>query len=552
MAEAVAMEGTPRALGGLGRLTIWRQAALLAALAASIAIGVGVAMWSREPGYKMLYASLAGADAGAVGEALNKAGVPYRVDPGSGAILVPAGRVSEARIKLAARGLPRSTEPGFELLDKQQSFGTSQFVERARYQRAMEVELARTIASISNVRNARVHLAVPRQSAFIGTHQQPSASVLVDLYSGRALAPGQAQAIAYLVAAAVPNLESSAVRVVDQKGRLLTRTGNPLGEGVSSAALDYQNRLETGYSHRIEAMLTPLVGSGRVKAEVAAELDLSQSEQSSESYNPDNSALRSEQVVQESGSGGGVPGGVPGALSNQPPGPASAPQQSAGGGTAAGASAAAPTPSAGGRREATRNFELDRTISHVRRSVGNIRRLSVAVVVDDYREQDGAGKVITRARSPEEIARLTALVKQAVGFDAARGDSVQVTSAAFTLPETIAPLPETPIWKQPWVLDAAKQGGGVLLVLALVFGLLRPLMKSLVARDLAERQAIAEGGALEAPGDGLGNDRLSLSGRADAARLPEGAAQVDAVRSLIGGDARRAANVVRDWVKADG
>lgn len=545
------MERSPRALDGLGRLTIWRQVALLGALAASIAIGVGVALWSREPGYEMLYASLAGADAGAVSSALNKAGIPYRIDTSTGAILVPAGRVGEARIKLAGEGLPRSTDLGFELLDKQQSFGTSQFIERARYQHALEVELARTITSISNVRSARVHLAVPRQSAFIGAHQRPSASVFIDLYSGRALEPGQPESIAYMVAAAVPNLEASAVRVIDRNGRLLTGSNNPLGEGVSRAALDYQNRLETGYSRRIEEMLTPLVGSGRVKAEVAAELDFTQSEQSSESYNPDTPALRSERVVQESDGAGGAASGVPGALSNQPPSPASAPQQTVANGTATKATQA-PAGAGGGRREATRNFELDRTISHVRRPVGNIRRLSVAVVVDDYRQQDGTAKVVTRTRSPEEIARLTELVKQAVGFDAGRGDSVHVTSAAFTMPETIAPLPETPLWKQPWALDAAKQGGGILLVLVLAFGILRPLMKSLVARDLAERQAVAKGGALEGPGDGLSDDRLSLSGRSERASLPEGGARVETVRSLVNGDARRAANVVRDWVNADG
>ncbi|MFO1435247.1 MAG: flagellar basal-body MS-ring/collar protein FliF [Gammaproteobacteria bacterium] len=417
------------------QLSWLRQVGVMIGIAAAVALGVAVVFYSRTPTYGMLYPNLSDRDLTQVMDALQAANIRYKVDSASGALMVPADQVYDARLKLAAAGLPKSNSAGFEMLEKDSPFGSSQAAELVRFQHALEEELARSIAKLSNVRSARVHLAIPKPSVFARDKKDPSASVLIDLYPGRSLEEGQVEAIAHMVAASVPNLQMSAVTVVDQQGRLLTSGDGPEQMQEAAHRFDYTRKLEDNYAKRIEDILLPLVGEGGVKAQVSADLDFTDTEQTSENYNPDAQTVRSEQTVEENRTGS-VDGGVPGALSNQPPAAGTAPEQANAAAANATPGAAAATSASSSpqsnRKQSTRNFEVDRTISHSRTSIGSVRRLSVAVLVNNKASVDKKGKVKMTPLTKEELDRMTALVKEAVGFDATRGDTVNVTNADFT------------------------------------------------------------------------------------------------------------------------
>ncbi len=557
---------------GFGRLPLLRQFGLLIGLAASVAIGVALAMWSSAPNYSLLYGGLSDKDSSQVIDALQKAAIPYRIDQGSGAVLVPGGQVHEARIKLAADGLPKGSGEGFELMEKEQSFGTSQFMENARYQHALEGELARTIASMSNVQDARIHLALPKQSVFVRDRQKASASVMINLYSGRTLDDGQVAAIVHLVAASVPHLEASQVTVVDEQGHLLTSGDSSHDVGLSDNQFKYTRRLEDSYARRIEDLLAPLVGQGGVRAQVVADLDFTVTEQTQENYDPDKPALRSEQTSEDLTSGGGLnASGIPGALSNQPPGagttvapvpPVTAPTAAK---SAASASPGAKsttvsgteTPERNSSRQATRNFELDRTISHTRLPSGNVKRLSVAVLLDDHKTVADDGTIDRKPLNKDELERYTKLIKEAVGFDEKRGDSVNVINAAFQAPPPIVALPEPPIWKQAWVLDAAKVAAGGLGLAFLLFGVLKPVLRSLAEKGV---QAPGDAGrtlALQGVEGGMMDDRISLSGGARQAQLSGPSANTNydshlsVAKAAVAQDPKRVAQVVKNWVGTD-
>lgn len=526
-----------------------RQLLMLVALAGAVALGVMTAFWAQTPNYGLLYGNLNDKDTGGVLEALAKSNIPYKIDASSGAVMVPAKQVHEARLKLAGQGLPRGTGVGFEIMDEKPAFGNTQFQEIARYQRAIEGEIARSIMTLSNVQGARVHLALPRQSAFIREREQPSASVLLNLYSGRSIEPDQVSAIVHLVAASVPNLPTGRVTVIDQKGKLLTSSEATRDLSNSSNQLEYRRKLEESFARRIEEILAPITGAGSVKAQVAADVDFTITETARESYNPQGQLVRSEQTAEEMNGNGANAGGIPGALSNQPPGAASVPEttKAPAGQKPAGAAAVAQAanPNNGTvstSKRATRNYEIDKTISHTKQPTGNIRRLSVAVVVDDVVTVSKKGKVTRTARTPEDLARMTSLVREAVGFDEKRGDSVNVTNAAFNTPAAAAPIEEPPLWKQEWLWDIARQVGGGLLALILLLMVVRPLLRGLQTRPA--------GGAASAPG--VTDDRLSLSAPAQAG-VPSGyESQMTAARSTAQQDPKRVAQVVKNWVATDG
>ena len=350
---------------------VLRQAGLLIGIAASVALGVAVVMWSQTPNYSLLFGNLSDRDASAVIESLQGSGIEYKVDEASGGVMIPTAKLHEARMKLAAAGLPKSSSMGFEMLQEEQGFGTSQFIEKARYQRALEGELSRSIAKVANVRSARIHLALPKASVFARDKKDPSASVLLDLYAGRRLDDGQVAAIAHMVAASVPNLTISGVTVVDQSGRLLTRAGGASALAISSERFDYRNRVENSYVKRIESILQPIVGFNDVRAQVTADLDFTSTEQTSETFNPDLPAIRSEQLTEEQRTGGAGPAGVPGALTNQPPGNATVPEVAGDGED--GESAAKEQQQL--RKKEVRNYELDKTISHTKKSVGSLEKI---------------------------------------------------------------------------------------------------------------------------------------------------------------------------------
>lgn len=526
-----------------------RQLLMLVALAGAVALGVMTAFWAQTPNYGLLYGNLNDKDTGGVLEALAKSNIPYKIDASSGAVMVPAKQVHEARLKLAGQGLPRGTGVGFEIMDEKPAFGNTQFQEIARYQRAIEGEIARSIMTLSNVQGARVHLALPRQSAFIREREQPSASVLLNLYSGRSIEPDQVSAIVHLVAASVPNLPTGRVTVIDQKGKLLTSSEATRDLSNSSNQLEYRRKLEESFARRIEEILAPITGAGSVKAQVAADVDFTITETARESYNPQGQLVRSEQTAEEMNGNGANAGGIPGALSNQPPGATSVPEttKAPAGQKPAGAAAVAQAANSNNgtvstSKRATRNYEIDKTISHTKQPTGNIRRLSVAVVVDDVVTVSKKGKVTRTARTPEDLARMTSLVREAVGFDEKRGDSVNVTNAAFNTPAAAAPIEEPPLWKQEWLWDIARQVGGGLLALILLLMVVRPLLRGLQARPA--------GGAVSAPG--VTDDRLSLSAPAQTG-VPSGyESQMTAARSTAQQDPKRVAQVVKNWVATDG
>jgi len=526
-----------------------RQILMLVAVAGAVALGVMAAFWGQTPNYGLLYGNLNDKDTGGVIEALTKSNIPYKIDESSGAIMVPSKQVHEARLKLAGQGLPRGTGTGFELMDEKPAFGNTQFQEIARYQRAIEGEIARSIMTLSNVQSARVHLAIPRQSAFIREREQPSASVLLNLYSGRAIEPEQVSAIVHLVASSVPNLLTGRVTVIDQKGKLLTSSDATRDLSSSSNQLEYRRKLEESYARRVEEILTPITGADSVKAQVAADIDFSITETARESYNPQGQLVRSEQTAEEINNNGANAVGIPGALSNQPPGTTSVPETTVppagqkpttAAALAAQQAAANSGATASSSKRATRNYELDKTISHTKQPTGNIRRLSVAVIVNDVITIGKKGKVIRTARTPEELARMTALAREAVGFDEKRGDSVIVTNAAFNTPAAAAPPDELPFWKREWLWDIARQIGGGLLALILLLMVVRPLLRGLHARPPA------------AQAESVPDDRLSLSAPAKDGTPDNYETQIAAALSSVQKDPKGAAQVVKQWVTAGG
>lgn len=584
-AKANAADGKPPLFGlsfleNLSEMTMLRQVGLLVGLAASVAIGFAVVLWSQQPDYRPLYGSLAGMDAKQVMDTLATADIPYTVEPNSGALLVKADDLPRARLKLAAAGVsPTDGNIGFEILDKDQGLGTSQFMEATRYRRGLEGELARTISSLNNVKAARVHLAIPKSSVFVRDERKPSASVLVELYSGRSLEPSQVVAIVNLVATSVPELSKSQITVVDQKGTLLSDQAETSALTMAGKQFDYSRRMEGMLTQRVHNILQPVLGNDRYKAEVSADIDFSAVESTSEQFNPDQPALRSEQSTSEQRTASNGPQGVPGALSNQPPAPASAPQTT--GGTAAaggpvqpgqplldangqqimdpatGQPMLAPYP-ADKRQQSTKNFELDRSISHTKQQQGRLNRLSVAVVVDDQVKVNPANGETSRAPwSADELARFTRLVQDAVGFDASRGDSVSVINVPFSA-ERGEVIAEIPFYSQPWFWDVVKQVVGVLFILVLVFGVLRPVLNNITGggkgRQLAGIGSDAELGGMGGLDGELGNDRVSLGGP-QSILLPSPSegydAQLNAIKSLVAEDPGRVAQVVKEWINAD-
>ena len=564
-------------------LLLLRQAGVLVGLAAAVALGLYVALWARQPEYSVLFADLRDRDLNQVIDALTSNNIPYRMDPNGGTVLVAADRLADARMKLAGAGLPHGAANGggFESMSDEQPFGTSQFLEQARYQHAIEGELSRSISHITNVRSARVHIALPKQSAFARTKRDPSASVIVDLYNGRQLERHQVAAIAQMVSAAVAGMPVNQVTVIDQRGNLLTdNTDSADSLAVSAKRFEYSRTLEQSYIDRVEAILAPLVGADGVRAQVTADLDFTETQQSQESFNPDLPSVRSESSTEEERSGDAA-SGVPGALSNQPAAAASAPEQTANANgqppSAAGVAKDATKP-VNKRTQKTRNYELDHRVVIEKNHVGSIRRLSVAVVVrtpaaaapaaPPADEKPAAGDKVAAepaaaapaTLSEAEITRMTNLVKEAIGFDATRGDSVSITSAEFLAPPAPEALPEPPIWQQPWVWNLARQVAGGLFVLFVLFGVIRPTVKALMSKPLtaaASGELAVEGSssvnglpALAGPA-GMDGQMALTNQRADSGPLLASSAidpNIDSVKQFVASDPRVAAQVIKGWV----
>lgn len=537
---------------GFNNLNLIRQAGLMVGLAASVAIGFAVVLWTQGEDYRPLYGSLDRLDSSEVTQILEHNDIPFKVDGGTGALLVAADKIHMARLKLAEAGIPGDQSVGFELLEKEQPLGTSQFMEGARFHRSLEGELARTITSINAVRSARVHLAIPRQSVFVRDARRPTASVFVELFPGRQVKPEQIKAMANLVASSIPELRLEDVTIVDQRGNLLSAGEEDQELVLAGKQRSYTRKLEADLASRINSILEPIVGVGRFRAEVAAEVDFTQVEQADEIFNPDLPAIRSEQTVDESKIGGGMVAGIPGALTNQPPNDGAAPEQAL-----PGQEGGAPQPRHDSK-QATRNFELDRTLSYTKHQLGTVKRLTVAVVVDDKLVPGAEGE--QRALwSDNELERLAILVRDAVGFSAARGDSVNVLNSRFMGVEEV-PVVELKIWQQEWFQALVKQVAGLIIVLALITGLLRPVLKSLAVsgQKAKELENAKEMAALEDAGlsgfENLSDETVTLTG-GDGLALPSPEEsyeqQINVIKGLVAEDPGRVAQVIKRWVNEE-
>jgi flagellar M-ring protein FliF len=525
-----------------------RKILLMLGVAAVVAVMGAVWMWGQQPDYRVLFSNFSDRDGGAIVAELEKMNVPYKYAEGGGAVLVPADRVHDARLKLAAQGLPKGGNVGFELMENQK-LGASQFVERVNFQRAMEGELARSIESVSSVQAARVHLAMPKDSIFVSEQKAPTASVLLNLHPGRSLDPQQVSAIVHLVASSVPDLPPKNVTIVDQNGNLLSESGKAASiNGMDPSQIKYVQELQQNVVKRIESIITPIVGPNNVRAEATADVDFSRSEQAVESYKPnqtpDAMVIRSQQTS-ESLNGTANAGGVPGALTNQPPAPATAPINAPGKSANAAAPASA-SPAAATRKDATVNYEVDKTIQYVQQGSGGLKRLSVAVVINYKKATDKTGKTVMQPLTEAESTQITNLVKEAMGFNAERGDTINVVNTPFAITEQEV-IPELPFWKQSENVEyigMAKTAGKYLLMalalLVLYLRVLKPMLKK-----------ISEAPPLFAPVQGT-DPQLAMSG--DMMALPGQRNYQDNLtraQKLASEDPRVVANIVKTWVSSN-
>jgi flagellar M-ring protein FliF len=531
---------------GLADIPGLKQIGLLAGVAAAVAAAIWLVLWSQGQSYTVLYGQLSERESGQVMDALTAAGIEFKLNP-SGAVSVPESKVQEARIRLASQGLPQSDAMGIEMIQKESALGSSSMMESARYQSVLETELARTIVKVQGVQSARVHLALPKPTVFLRDARRATASVLLQLYPGRRLEAGQVGAIVHLVASSVPELAATDVTLVDQEGTLLNSPDDNSEQAISTRQFAYTRKIEESYQQRIIDLLEPIVGPGRVRATVTADMDFTVTEETRENYDPQKTAIRSEQTSNEQRRNGDGAEGIPGALSNQPPGTSGAPTipgaatpgNPAPAGTVQASAAAGPSSSA---QRSTRNFEVDRTLSYVKQPVGVMKRLNVGVILDNWEKTDADGKVTTAPMTDDDIKRFSQLVRESIGLKTDRGDQLNVLNQGFKTSAPIGPVDGPPLWETPWITQLAKQIVGAALVLVVAFLVLRPLMKSLT------RPALRSGASANLEGD-----RVSLSGQGNAIKLaPSFEQQIAAARTLIGQDPRRAAQVVKDWVSADG
>lgn len=521
-------------LGQLASSPGVRQLAALIGVALAVAVGVTIFMWSQKPAMQTLYAGLSDRDNAEIIEALNAAGIEHKQSPRDGTVMVAAADVNRARMALASEGLPRSAGGGFELMREEQGIGVSQFLENARYQHALETELARTIGQLQPVRSARVHLAMPKRSAFARARQNASASVLVALYPGRRLENGQVDAIVHLVASSIPDLLASRVSVVDESGRLLSRKGDD-AVSLSASQLEFRSQLEEKYRSRIEQLLVPVMGIGRVSAQVSVELDFSQVEETRESYAPDRSVLRSEQLS-ENRDPDVSPSGVPGALSNRVPGEAAVGQET----------------DTLRSLQRTRNYEVDRTISRVRSDPGRLQRISAAVLVDHLPVTDAEGQVTNQPLDQAQLDEIEALVRDAIGFDQQRGDTVSISNLSFMAPQDIAE-PELPLWEQPAVRDIVRQLLGSLVLLVIAFLVLRPALKSALKPQLQATTAGMPSPALGGVGsEGMVAEAEFEEEEEDTTRKPSTMEKkLKVVRQAAQEDPKKVAQLMKQWVGDD-
>ena len=516
-----------------------------------VALLVAAVVFGRQADYRVLFTNLSDKDGGAIVAQLAQMNVPYKYSEGGGAILVPADRVHDVRLRLATLGLPKGSVVGFEIMEGGNRFGMTQFQERVNFQRGLEGELTRSIQALSSVQSARVHLALPNQNGFFREQQKPSASVLLSLYPGRTLDRAQIAGIVHLVASSVPEMSPADVSVLDDSGKLLSQAPDAAGSGADAQQLAYLQQLEQQYARRIMEILEPIVGPGNVKAQVTAEVDFSQSESTSEQHRPnlapEASAVRSQQVVESTGpQPPGPPAGVPGATSNQPPGPSNAPINGASAPLAAANGQQQGAAGAASKRESITNYEVDKTVRVTRENPGAVKRLSAAVVVN-YQTLEEKGKTVTKALTPEQVEQMTALVRDAIGFNKDRGDSVNLMNAPFQ--SLAAPPSELPLWKRPEFLDLLRGYawpiGMVLLAALVLWGLVRPVLQGSKSAAAGRKLDALEAEQPERP------PLPAPAARAEALPPPPEQVRLEEARTLAKQNPVAVANILKSWVNGD-
>ncbi len=567
MAQGQAAQG---GMMGYARSPQGKRILLIIAAAATLALMAGIWLWSQKVEYRVLFANFNDRDGGAIVASLQQMNVPYKYSDGGTAILVPENMVHDARLKLASQGLPKGGNVGFELMENQK-LGISQFLEQVNFQRALEGELARSVQSLASVQTARVHLALPKASVFVRDQQKPTASVILSLYPGRFLDQQQVSAIVHLVASSVPELSPKAVTIVDQNGNLLSDTTKQAQTNtLDPTQLKYVQDMQQDIVKRVESIIAPIVGNGNVRAEATADVDFSRSEQASEAYKPnqtrDTAAVRSKQSSEANSATSGT-SGVPGALTNQPPAPATAqivnPAAANGAanqnGTAATPNGAAPAPAASGnsRKDETINYEVDKTVRYTQQPMGGVRRLTVAVVVNYKRTLDNTGKIVMRPLTEAERNQISDLVKEAMGYNKDRGDSLNVVNTQFSTDME----PEVPLWKQPGMIELAKEIGKYVLVAAvllfLYFRVLRPIVWKLsgreererLAKEKAEAEAAAAAAAVAAGFDPDDPDAIvNLSGEPAVDERAQYKANLETAKQWAKNDPKLVASIIKSWV----
>ncbi|MDR0674314.1 MAG: flagellar M-ring protein FliF [Zoogloeaceae bacterium] len=559
----------------LDRLNSQQKLMLAVAVAAIVAILAGAYLWARQPDYRVLFANLSEKDGGAIIAALDQANVLYRYSDNGAAILVPAAQVHDVRLRLASQGLPRGGSIGFELMESQK-FGASQFIEQVNYQRALQGELERTIESISAVQSARVHLAIPKPSVFVREEQKPTASVLLRLFPGRSLDAAQVAGISHLVASSVPQLPLSNVNIVDQNGNLISQIRDRLTEaGLDSNQLKYVRDVEKSVIERIQHILTPVLGEGNYRAQVAADLDFSHVEQTAETFGPnanrETAAIRSEQVSESANLNQPPPGGIPGALTNQPPVPATAPisqppvtpPAGEAGGSAGGSRTANPrdpnrgqvdaagvyapldpvSPPLATQKGVTTNYEVDKTTRYTRQSAGAVRRLTAAVVVNYRMARNRSGVEAPAPLPDEEIEKIRNLTREAMGYNEARGDSLSIANVSFTA-DARAESAGIPLWKDPETVARGLDILKYLVIAGILFAIYRALLRPVLLAMRAPKPREAAG---EAGSEGRGGFRVE-GGEGASEEINSFAAKVDQAKTLAQGDPKVVANMIKDWM----
>ena len=555
------------------RLGVQQKIGFTVAVAAIIAVLVGATLWSQQPDWKVLFSNLGEKDGGTIVTLLEQQNIPHRMSD-NGSIMVPGNRVHEVRLKLASQGLPRGGMVGFELMENQK-FGISQFAEQVNYQRGLEGELARTIMSIGAISSARVHLAIPKPSVFVRDEQKPTASVLLNLYGGRSLDSGQIAGITHLVSASVPQLLSANVTVIDQNGTMLSQIKSKLTEaGLDQAQIKYVRDLEDSIGKRIEDILKPLLGSENYKVQIAADVDFSQSEQTAETYRPNNtpetSSVRSLQN-NETASVNQSAGGVPGALTNQPPVPATAPLTTPATGAPASAKPVKPGDLQGRvaaagiesplnalgqplstTKTSTTNYEIDKTVRYTKNSMGNIRRLSAAVVLNHRKDVDKTGKQITKALPDAEMKQINELVREAMGFNKERGDSLSVANSPFTV--TDRQDAGLPLWKDPETISYAKEIFKYLLIAGIVaflyLKIIQPSLKTMFPAIREKDDMDTAEGVAGSVGHVRIAGEMGDEGE-DVVQINHYAIKVQKARDIAEADAKAVANIIKDWMGAN-